>query len=861
LSPTELGFVLPPRSAIVGRVFPVFRRLTDRLSQAGEATLADPVEIRRHALGTLRTLLGRLCERSTVIVAIDDVQWSDRDSVMFLRELLRPPNAPALLLILSYRKSANESRSTTVEDLDGATPDESCRVDIDLSELSTADAEKLVRQLLQPNRPAISSEQVTQIAVEAGGSPFMIHRLVRHALSSPAGVESIQASSVIAAEMQRCTPAHRRLVELIAVAGRPLPVDVAMRAALRDSAGAIDLGGLFAAHLLQMWRRGSEEWIDVYHDQIRKHALDGLSGDSRAACHRALIEAFEALRPQESERLAYHCEQASQSDAAATHALAAADKASRALAFDKAVTLYRRALGLRKWNAEARQTILIAQAEALANAGRGLEAAAAFLAAAEGDGGISSLRLRIKATDQYLRTGHLNEGQALLKVLLDEVGLLSTDRIWVALASVVINRARAAALLRRIDDHRPAEDDERTTARMEVLWAAAVGLSMFDPVSSAAFSARHLVMALTSGNPYRIALGLAGEATQTAHRDGGRDGRSQELLQTAWRYAQRSGQPHAFAFVHCMAATAAFLGGRWTESLEESTTALQILREQCTGVSWDTATATLFQVASHVFRGEMTEQARILPAFIADARARGDIYAAEVMPALTMSWIQHLVADDPPAAVKSLPPLPDRHEPIRWRIVDTNALCGRVQAAVYGGEPERGWALLEEYWASLRHSPMFRVVTIRTLASMSRAGCALALAASRSTQSAERARLLRAAEESARSMAETRSGWGMALALASRAGIASCEGRVFEAGQQLERAASDLRACELMPWYYAALWQLAGAGDQRDGSAEPLEKWWSREHVVRPDRLANLLVPGVWAPPPSRPPGKDQELV
>ena len=66
------------------------------------------------------------------------------------------------------------------------------------------------------------------------------------------------------------------------------------------------------------------------------------------------------------------------------------------------------------------------------------------------------------------------------------------------------------------------------------------------------------------------------------------------------------------------------------------------------------------------------------------------------MPALTMSWIQHLVSDDPATASRALPALPARDALIRWRIVDTNALCGRVQVAVYRGEPEHGWALLEE---------------------------------------------------------------------------------------------------------------------------------------------------------------------
>jgi hypothetical protein len=400
--------------------------------------------------------------------------------------------------------------------------------------------------------------------------------------------------------------------------------------------------------------------------------------------------------------------------------------------------------------------------------------------------------------------------------------------------------------MRRMDDDRPADDGERQMARMEVLWAAAVGLSMFDPVSSAEFSARHLVLALKNRNVYRIALALAGEATQCAHRDGGRDGRPRELLQTAMRYARRSGTAHAVAFVHCMTGIAAFLGGRWSESAAESERALHLLREHCIGVSWDIATAASFMCASHVFRGRLTEHARLLPTFVADARSRGDIYAAEVLPALTLSWVQHLIADNPGAASSELPPWPSSSSRTRWRIQDTNALAARADIAAYSGDPRRAWALMNDYWPLVTRSLMLRVITIRVLILMTRAKCAVALATTSEVSVSERSKLLRAAETAARSMERTQCGWAGALALAIRAGIASSRGDENEGVRLLERAAADLHAFELMPWYYAARWHLASCAERTAGEAAPLDEWWITERIAQPQRVAHLLIPGAW---------------
>ena len=59
--------------------------------------IAEPIEVRKRAFAALKALLLALSASSRLIVHIDDLQWSDIDSLVLLEELLRPPNAPALI--------------------------------------------------------------------------------------------------------------------------------------------------------------------------------------------------------------------------------------------------------------------------------------------------------------------------------------------------------------------------------------------------------------------------------------------------------------------------------------------------------------------------------------------------------------------------------------------------------------------------------------------------------------------------------------------------------------------------------------------------------------------------------------------
>ena len=698
---------------------------------------------------------------------------------------------------------------------------------------------------------SVAAPVIDKVARESGGNPFFLLELVKYwqAESSATLVEAAPASESISLEnllrrqVASLTEGARQLLEVIALAGRPIDLAIAKEAARLDKGAYAELAQLFRNRLVRTRRSEISEEIEAYHDRIRQGAEAFLSAERLRDCHYRLATAWESAGRSDPRFLAIHFRGAGVRDKALDHSIRAAREAAATLAFDNAAQFYRFAVELAP--EQLRDFWKVKLAEALCNAGRGPEGAQVYLDVATRSSGVEGIEFRRRAAAHFLMAGRMEEGLALTREVLKVVRMRMPRSAWQALFSFLFWRLwiRVRGLHFRELPASGISDFE--LLRMDVCSSLVQGLGMVDPIRAHPFHARLLLLAVRSGELFRISRALCSEAAYFALRGGRESERVERLLGSAQDLADRSGSDNARGFVAMAKGMAAFLRGEWRIASERMTAAESILRERCTGATWEVATAHMMGSVSLFLMGEWKELKHRLPRIIKDAEARGDLFeATDLRTRLAHSIC--LAADRPEQAHQEI-----RSAMAGWRREEFDlqhwwAWLGSIETDLYEGEALVAFRCVEAEWPRLRWSFLTRVQYVYLESLHHRARAALALAADGAV-GAERRRLLHRVERDARSLEHEDRPWASALATLLRAGVCAVRGEHERILQLLHRAEREFEACD-MNLYAATARRAHGrllGGRQGREIALQADRWMQNQEIANPERVAAMLAPGL----------------
>ncbi len=810
---SEADALTPRDAAALVRVFPVLGRVPSIADAARRnADVGDPQQQRLRAFGALREMFGRLAAMRPVVVYIDDLQWGDVDSAPLLAELCAEPDAPNLLLVLAHRSETDSAARAALVAAATARGRPVHRIEIE--RLSALESKRLAEALLASQGDGeenAASGMVDEIVATAAGDPFVVHQLCRFVMArSRDGLASdgrrAVLADVLAQRLAALPETQRRLLEAIAVAGRPIARDLAARAAQIPSDQAREaLAALRDAQLVRPSAGPRKSQFEAYHDRIRQAVYDALDEPARRLWHRSIADALAIAGEPEAEAMFVHLRGAGDVGRALRFAERAAEDAVAALAFDHAAQLYASAIAMldrevastaSRARARARhlQSLRVARAHALVLAGRGADAARAFIEAASYAEAHEQLELRRLAGEQWLCAGHLDEGIEVIGRVVEEIGLRLPGSLVAAIVSIVWLRLLLAVRGHRPRLRAPSSIPASELARIDVCASVANGLGIVDRVSGAVFQHRQLYWSLSAGEPMRLARALALEGAYVGAASG-RDGPrlAEALFVQAETLARKHEHPEVMPTIAAARGLTAQLHGRWGAARASLEQAIDGYREVHLSTSrWELATSKYYLFMTLAYAGDLLAAQQRSAAWLREAEDFGDLYTLTNLQLGEATWLALARGEYAQARPRANAAI-ERWSNRNYASQHYWALLSNCYVDLYEGRGAQALRRIEAEVPTIRRNFMFQVLTVRAPIAFLRGAAASSAAAN----VRDRRPLVALVGRMITSLRREEHPWADALAATLDARLAALRGDASARRDALDLAATTFERAEM----------------------------------------------------------------
>jgi len=330
---------------------------------------SSDAESERYLLfGAVLDLLTRVSTMAPVVLLLDDLHWSDRQSVQLLRHVVSADAPLRLLLIGTFRESDIDTDHPLSETL-AAFHRESGVERVALRGLGDDELLDLLETTAGHRMTEDGVALRNALMAETEGNPFFVGEMLRHLAETNAIYQDdsgrwvaspdlrtsglpVSIREVVGRRVARLGEQSQRVLSLAAVIGRDFDTEVLSRVAELDEDEVIDLcDQAVTATVLDVAEVAGR--YSFAHALIEHTLYDSLSPSRRARSHQRVADALEELCGEDpGERvgeLAYHWAHATQprdAEKAISYAQQAGDRALAQLAPDEAVRWYQDALDL-----------------------------------------------------------------------------------------------------------------------------------------------------------------------------------------------------------------------------------------------------------------------------------------------------------------------------------------------------------------------------------------------------------------------------------------------------------------------------------------------------------------------------------
>ena len=296
LDKAEAALMLPDDVGLLTQLFPVLERV-EVVAQAPRTRTGDLDEqqVRTRAFAALRLLLARLSSRRPVALFADDLQWGDASSAEALFAVLRPPEAPAVMFLGSFRsdeweqspfrlawEDAQKKHGVTIENRE-----------VSVSPFSVEECQQLVVALLDRDNETIR-RRAAEIHAETGGNPFLLIELLSCFDPDTDSFRPLPMHEALKQKLSRLPPGAATLLDIVAISGQALPLADVSKTAGYEAPAISTITHMRSERLLRLIGNPDDPLVDTYHDRIRETVLGEMGPDKSQGLHLSLARAIEA---------------------------------------------------------------------------------------------------------------------------------------------------------------------------------------------------------------------------------------------------------------------------------------------------------------------------------------------------------------------------------------------------------------------------------------------------------------------------------------------------------------------------------------------------------------------------------------